>query len=325
MKRREFIAGLGSAAAFPPAASAQPTVPVIGLLSSLSPETVTKAVAAIFQGLKDQGFIEGQGLKTEQRWADGHYDRLPAMATDLVDQKVAAIVTIGGNAAAGAAKAATTTIPIVFATSDDPVATGLVTNFVRPTGNMTGVTWMGVDLLAKDFDLLHELLPNVPVFGVLLNPDRADNAVQLKIAQDAANKLGRKIRALSVRDPGDIDAAFATIVKEHIGGLIVSTDPLFNVQRERIITLAAEHATPTLYFLPEFASSGGLMSYGSSLIEAYHQAGIYAGLILKGARPTDLPIQQTTKVEFVINLKTANALGLTIPLPLLGRADEVIE
>lgn len=326
MRRREFLSVVGgAAAAWPLAASAQQTVPVIGLLSSLSREPVAKAVSAIYRGLKDQGFVEGQSLKTEQRWADGHYDRLPAMAKDLVDLKVMALVTIGGNSAAGAAKAATSSIPIVFATADDPVATGLVTNFIRPTGNMTGVTWMGVDLLAKDIDLLHELLPNIPVFGVLLNPSRSDIAVQLKIAQDAANKIGRKIHALSVRDAGEIDAAFATVVEEHIGALIVATDPLFNIERERIVTLAAHHAIPTLYYLPEFAAAGGLMSYGSGLIDAFYQVGVSAGRILKGTKPADLPIQQTTKVELVINLKTAKSLGLTIPLSLLGRADEVIE
>jgi ABC-type uncharacterized transport system substrate-binding protein len=211
---------------------------VIGLLSSLSPEPVVKATAAIYQGLQEQGFVAGRNLKSEERWADGHYDRLPAMAKDLVDRQPAVIVTIGGNSAAGAAKDVTDKIPIVFATADDPIASGLVTSFSHPSGDMTGVTWMGVDLLAKDVDFLHELLPNVTVFGVLSNPARPDIAVQLKTA-DAANRIGRKIRALPVRVPDDIDAAFAIIDQEHIGALIISTDPLFNIQRDRIVRLAA--------------------------------------------------------------------------------------
>jgi putative ABC transport system substrate-binding protein len=297
----------------------------MGLLSSLSPTAIPKAVAATYTGLKEQGFIEGQNLKTEQRWADGHYERLPAMAKELVDLKVAAIITIGGNIAALPVKALTTTIPIVFATADDPVATGLVTSFVRPSGNLTGVTWMGADLLAKDLQLFHELLPNVPVFGIMANPDRPDVAAQMKSAEGAASKIGRKIRVLNARNPGEIDAAFATVAQEKIGALIVSTDAMFNIYRERIVALAEKHAVPTLYYLPEFVAAGGLMSYGSGLIDAYHQIGIYTGRILKGEKPADLPVQQTTKVELVINLKTAKTLGLSIPITLLGRADQVIE
>ncbi len=240
MRQREFITLIGVAAAgWPIASSAQQRVPVIGLLSSLSPEPVVKATAAIYQGLQEQGFVAGRNLKSEERWADGHYDRLPAMAKDLVDRQPAVIVTIGGNSAAGAAKDVTDKIPIVFATADDPIASGLVTSFSHPSGDMTGVTWMGVDLLAKDVDFLHELLPNVTVFGVLSNPARPDIAVQLKTAGDAANRIGRKIRALPVRVPDDIDAAFAIIDQEHIGALIISTDPLFNIQRDQIVRLAA--------------------------------------------------------------------------------------
>jgi len=326
MRRREFITLLGGALTiWPRPASAQKAVPVVGLLSSLSPEPVVKAVAAIYEGLKDQGFVAGQNVKSEERWAGGDYSRLPAMAKDLADRNVAVIITIGGNSAAEAAKSVTTKIPIVFATADDPVASGLVTSLSHPSSNLTGVSWLGVDLLAKDVDLLHELLPSVTTFGVLLNPGRPDIAVQLKIAQDAADKIGRKIRPLSVRVADDIDRAFAIITQEHIGALIVSTDPLFNIKRDRIVRLAAQYATPTLYFLPDFAAAGGLMSYGSGLIDAYRQVGVYAGRILKGEKPSELPVQQTTKIELVINLKTAKALGLSIPLPLLGRADRVIE
>jgi ABC-type uncharacterized transport system substrate-binding protein len=325
LKRRDVIAGLGAAVAWPLAARAQGAPVVLGLLSSLSPRTITKAVAAIYRGLEEQGFSEGRNLKTEQRWADGHYERLPAMAKELVDLKVAAIVTIGGNIAALPAKAATTTIPIVFATADDPVATGLVTNFVRPSANLTGVTWMGADLLSKDLQLFHELLPNVPVFGVMLNPDHPYVAAQVKSAEEAANKIGVKIRVLNVRNSGEVDAAFATIAQEKIGALIVATDSLFNVHRERIVALAAQHSVPGLYYLPEFVTAGGLMSYGSSLVDAYYQIGLYTGRLLKGEKPADLPVQQTTKVELVINMKTAKTLGLAIPITLLGRADEVIE
>jgi putative ABC transport system substrate-binding protein len=325
LKRRDIIAGLGSALALPYVVRAQQKPVLLGLLSSLSPQTIPKAIEAIYRGLKEQGFIEGENLRTEQRWADGQYGRLPAMAKELVDLKVAAMITIGGNIAALPAKAATTTIPIVFATANDPVATGLVSNFVRPTGNLTGVTWMGADLLAKDLEVFHELLPNVPVFGILSNPERPDVATQLKSAQEAADKIGRKIRLLQAKTVGDIDAAFATIEQEHIGALIVAPDALFNVHREKIVALSTKHAVPGLYYLPDFVVAGGLMSYGSGLVDAYHQVGVYTGRILKGEKLANLPVQQTTKIELVINLKTAKALGLTIPITLLGRADEVIE
>jgi putative ABC transport system substrate-binding protein len=325
MRRRDVIAGFGASAIWPLGAPAQQSQPVIGLLSSLSMKPVAKFVAAIHRGLKDRGFVEGQNLKIEQRWADGKYDRLPALAKELADLRVAAIATIGGNVAVLAARTATTTIPIIFATADDPVASGLVTNFTRPSANLTGVTWMGADLLAKDIELMHELLPAVPVFGVLLNPDRPEVAVQLKSAENAANQLGVKIRVLQARDLPEIEAAFAAVAQEHIGALIVSTDALFNIHRERIVALATHHSVPALYFLPEFAAAGGLLSYGSNLSEAFYQVGVYTGRVLKGEKPADLPIQQTTKVDLVINLKTAKALGLTIPLTLLGRADEVIE
>src|ERR1041385_3354291 len=319
MRRREFLGVLGGAAAvWPLAARAQKAQPVVGLLSSLSLKPIEKFAASIQRGLKDQGFVESQNLKIEQRWADGQYDRLPALAKELVDLKVTALATIGGNVAALAAKEATTTIPIVFATADDPVATGLVTNFARPTGNLTGVTWMGVDLLAKDLQLLRELLPDVPVFGVLLNPARVTSAVQLKIAEDAAARIGRKIRVLNARTVADIDAVFATIAAEKIGALTLAPDALFNINRERVVALASRYAVPPLHFLPEFAAAGGLMSYGSNLGDAFYQVGVYTGRILKGEKPTDLPVQQTTKVELVINLKTAKSLGLTVPLSLLG-------
>ena len=235
------------------------------------------------------------------------------------------MITIGGNIAALPAKAATATFLIVFATANVLVATGLVSSFVRPTGNLTGVTWMGADLLAKNIQVFHELLPTVPVFGIMMNPERPNVAAQVKSAEEAADKIGRKIRILQAKTEGDIDATFATIEQEHIGALIVPPDALFNVHREKIVALAAKHAVPGLYYLPEFVVAGGLMSYGSGLIDSYYQVGLYAGRLLKGEKPSDLPVQQTTKIELVINLKTAKALGLTIPITLLGRADEVIE
>jgi putative tryptophan/tyrosine transport system substrate-binding protein len=325
VRRRDAIVGMGATVLWPLAARAQKKEVTVGLLSSLAQKPMAKQVENIYRGLKDAGFVPGQNLRVEERWADVQYDRLPALARELVALKVDVIATIGGNVSATAAKAATATIPIVFATADDPVATGLVTNFTRPSANLTGVTWMGADLLAKDMEALHELLPAVSEFGVLVNPERPTAAAQLRSAKSAADSIGRKIRALNVTSPSDIDALFDGFAREPIGAIIVSADALFNVHRERLVALAAREKIPTVYFLPEFVAAGGLMSYGSSLKESFYQVGVYSGRVLNGARPADLPIQQSTKVELVINLKTAKALGLTIPITLLGRADEVIE
>lgn len=322
MRRREFIGGL-SAAAFPMSAHAQQQPqPVIGFLSGAS---TNPFVASIHRGLKEAGFVEGQNLRVEYRWAEARYDRLPALAKELMDLKVQAIVTFGGNDAAFAAKNATTTVPVVFSAAEDPIVSGLVTSLSRPSGNLTGVTWMGADLQAKSVELLHELLPNVSELGMLLNPSRPSAVGQLARAQEAAVSVGKKIRALQAVSPPEIDEAFAVLAKDRIGALIIGTDPLFSAQYERIVALAARHALPTVYNLRHYVAAGGLLSYGSSLHDAYALLGAYAGRILKGATPADLPIQLTTKVELVLNLKTAKTLGLAIPIPLLGRADEVIE
>jgi putative ABC transport system substrate-binding protein len=326
MKRREVITLLGGTAlAWPLAAHAQPAHPVIGFLSGSSAKPFEIFVASIHKGLKEAGFVEGQNLAIHYRWADSRYDRLPALAKELADLKVQVIVTFGANDAALAAKNATTTIPIVFSAAEDPIASGLVTSLSRPSGNLTGVTWMGADLQAKNVELLHELLPNVSELGMLLNPSRPSAAIQLARAQEAAVRLGKKIRVLHANSPPEIDEAFAVLAKDRIGALIVSSDALFNVQRAQTVALAARHAIPTVYNLRDFVTLGGLMSYGSSLHDAYSLLGVYAGRILNGATPADLPVQRTTKVELILNLKTAKALGLTIPINLLGRADEVIE
>jgi putative ABC transport system substrate-binding protein len=329
LKRRDVIAGLGAAAGsaifWPPTARAQPAHPLIGFLSGSSAKPSEIFVASIHRGLKEAGFVDGQNLRVEYRWAEARYDRLPALAKELVDLKVRAIVTFGSNEAGLAAKAATRTIPVVFSAAEDPIASGLVTSLSRPEGNLTGVTWMGADLLAKGVELMHELLPHVVEFGLLLNAGRRNAASQVGAAEEAAARVGKKIRALNAASPREIDEAFAIVAKERIGALIVATEPQFTAERERIVGLASRHAVPTAYFLREFVAAGGLLSYGSSLQIAYVLLGAYTGRILNGAGPADLPIQRNTKVELVINLKTAKALGLTIPLTLLGRADEVIE
>ena len=325
MRRREFLIG-GAAAAWPLAARAQQAPqPVLGFLSGASPAAYGPYVAGLHRGLREAGLVEGQNLKIEYRWADAQYDRLPAMAKELADLKVGAIVTFGGNDAALAAKNTTSTIPIVFSAAEDPIESGLVTSLSRPTGNLTGASWFGADLQSKSVELLHEILPGVSVLGMLLNPNRPSSAAQLARAQRAARNVGKTIRARNVTGPGELDSAFKAIVSERIGALIIGTDPLFNIRREQVVDLATHHAIPTVYYLREFVTLGGLMSYGSSLIDAYVLVGNYAGRIIKGARPADLPVQRTTKVELVINLKTAKALGLTVPPTLLARADEVIE
>jgi putative ABC transport system substrate-binding protein len=323
VRRREVIKGLGLAAAFPLTARAQqPLHPAVGFLSGASHNAF---VASIHSGLKEAGFVEGQNLKVEYRWAETRYERLPALAKELVDLKVRAIVTFGANEAGLAAKAATSTVPVIFSAAEDPIASGLVTSLSRPEGNLTGVTWMGADLLAKSVELMHELLPRVAELGLLLNPERRNTASQARAAQEAAARVGKKIRALNAASPREIDEAFAILTKERIGALIIAAEPLFTEERDRIVALAARHATPTAYPLRDFVGAGGLMSYGSSLKDAYLLLGRYAGRILGGVRPADLPVQRSAKVELILNMKTAKALGLSIPITVLGRADEVIE
>jgi putative tryptophan/tyrosine transport system substrate-binding protein len=326
MRRREFITLLGgAAAAWPLAASAQQrAMPMIGFLSLRSPEDSGKSLAAFRGGLAEGGFLEGQNVAIEYRWGRGQYDLMQPLTADLVVRQVALIVAVNPPAAL-AAKAATSTIPIVFSIGVDPVTSGIVASFNRPGGNATGVYSLTSTLEAKRLELLHEVVPNAAVIAVLVNPNFSETERQLKEAQEAARVLGLKLLVLQAGSESEIHAAFATLVKQRVGALLVAADPFFYLQRGQFITLVARHAIPAIYSFPEFVTDGGLMSYGVSSVDAYHLAGIYTGRILKGARPADLPVQQSTKVELVLNVKTARTLGLGFPITLLGRADEVIE
>jgi putative ABC transport system substrate-binding protein len=325
MRRRAFIAALGGAAAWPLAAAAQPAVPVIGFLSSRSPGESASVVAAFREGLKQSGYVEGQNVHIACRWADGRYASLAAMAADLVDQRVAVIVPVGGEVTAFAAKAATATIPIVFVMGSDAVETGLVASLNRPGGNITGATLMGGALGAKRLELLRELLPQAAVIGFLVNPDHPRAAIDTAEVEDAARALTQQVRIVTARTLTDFDTAFARLTQERAAALIVNRDGFFNSRRERIMALAARHSMPAIYESREHTAAGGLMSYGTSYSDTYRQAGIYTGRILKGAKPAELPVLQPTKFELVINLKTAQVLGLGISPTLLARADEVIE
>ena len=324
MKRREFITLLG-AAAWPLAARAQqPRMPVVGFLHYGSPETYVHIVSAFRQGLRDSGFVEGQNVAIDYRWANGQYDRLPALAADLVQHQVVAIAA-AGFVGAQAAKAATATIPVVFASGVDPVASGVVASLNRPGGNVTGVSLISLELAAKRLELLRELMPQVRVIALLINPNNPSTGTELTDAEAAARTLGLQIRKVTASNERDLDAAFATMQAPRVDALIVSQDGYYIHRRDQIIALAARHAVAAVYSWREYPAAGGLMSYAPSLAEGYRQVGIYIGKILKGAKPTDLPVEQPTKFELVINLKTAKALGLDIPPMLFARADEVIE
>jgi putative tryptophan/tyrosine transport system substrate-binding protein len=327
MKRREFITLVGSAAAaWPLAAHAQqPALPVIGVLASESAELCAGRARAFRQGLSETGFVEGRNVAIEPRWANGRLDQLPALASELVRRQAAAIAVFGGPLSGLAAKAATTTIPIIFTQGADPVAVGLVASLNQPGGNVTGVVTLNAQLGPKRLELLHESVPTATSIAVLLRADTSLGETQAIELQAAASALGLKFHVLRAGSDRDFDAVFATLVQLRAGGLVITADALFNTRVEQLAALALQHAIPTIFLFREFAAAGGLMSYGGSLTDAYRLSGAYTGRILKGEKPADLPVQQATKVELVINLKTAKALGLTVPTTLLGRADEVIE
>jgi putative tryptophan/tyrosine transport system substrate-binding protein len=327
MKRREFITILGGAVApWRRAAHAQqPTMPVIGFLSSRSPEESAYLVAAFRQGLSENGYVEGQNVMIEYRWALGQYDRLPTLASELARRPLAVRVAHGGDPAALAAKAANSAIPIVFIIGSDPVKLDLVTSYNRPGGNVTGITILTAALEAKRLGMLHELVPGATTIGVLLNPNFQSAESQLRDVQEAARALNLQIHVLRTSTDREIDAAFKTVAQQRIAALLVAADPFFDTRREKLVTLASLNAVPTIYHFREFVVAGGLMSYGVKLADAVRLVGVYTGRVLKGERPADLPVMQRTRFELVINLTTAKALGIAFPNTLLALADEVIE
>jgi putative ABC transport system substrate-binding protein len=325
MRRREFITLLGGAAAWPAVARAQQPMPVIGYLGAQSPAAFASRVIAFRQGLGETGYAEGRNVAIEFRWAEGQHDRLSALAADLVSRQVAVIVAPGGAPAALAAKSATTTIPIVFEMGADPIAIGLVGSLNRPGGNITGVSSLNVEVTPKRLEILHELVPTAAVLAVLVNPTSPTADSQLRNLQAAARALGLQLHVLHASAERDFDTVFATLLQLRAGGLVVASDTFFATHSEQLAALTVRHAVPTIHQSRDFSTAGGLMSYGGSFVESHRQAGVYTARVIKGDKPADLPVQQVTKVELFINLKTAKALGVTVPLPLLGRADEVIE
>jgi putative tryptophan/tyrosine transport system substrate-binding protein len=325
MRRREFIALITSAATWPLAARAQQSAPVIGFMSTRSWSDSAYVVAAFRRGLSDEGFVEGRNVSVEFRWAEGRYAEMPAIAAELVSRQVTVLVAVGGEPSALAAKAATSAIPIVFTAGGDPVRSGLVASLNRPGGNATGVSLLTTAPEAKRLGLLHELVPRAALIGVLINPNYREAEVQWQEVQEAARTIDQRIQISKAGNDEELDGAFAALVQQRADALLVCSDPFFDTRRDRIIASAAQLKLPAIYQFREYAVAGGLMSYGISITDGYRQVGIYTGQILKGAKPADLPIQQSIRFEFVINLKTAKALGLDVPPTLSARADEVIE
>jgi len=328
MRRRDFIKVIaGSAVVWPLAARAQQSaMPVIGLLGSESLDLWAARMRAFREGLKEAGFVEGQNVALEYRWAEGHNDRLPQLAADLVRRRVTVLAAPGSTPAAIAAKAATSTIPIIFWVGSDPIELGLVASLNRPGGNLTGVTTLNVGLVAKRVELLHEVVSGISSIALLVNPTSPVlTKISIGDAQAAARSLGLELHVLNASTEPDFDVMFENLTQLRAGGLVVGTDAFFSSRLEQLAALSIRHAVPTVYHFREFAAAGGLISYGGSITDAFHAAGVYTGRILKGDKPADLPVQQVTKVELIINLKTAKALGLTVPQSLLARADEVIE
>jgi putative tryptophan/tyrosine transport system substrate-binding protein len=327
LKRREFITLLGGAAtAWPLAARAQQTtMPVIGYLDAGSPQGMARDLAGFRSGLSETGYAEGRNVTIEYRWAEGHYDRLPALAADLVRRHVTVIAATNTSGPALAAKAATSAIPIVFQTGADPVHDGLVSSLSRPGGNVTGVTSMNADIMAKRLGLLHELVPAATHFGLLVNPRSSFADSVVGEVRAAGLNIGQAIEVLSASTNHEIDSAFASLVQKRLDALLVSPDGLFHDRHVQLVTLAAHHRVPTIYYNRSFAESGGLLSYGTSTMDQYRQVGVYVGRILKGDKPSDLPVQRAANFEFIINLQTAKTLGIAVPPTLLARADEVIE
>ena len=326
MRRWQFIVLLGAGVMWPALAQAQqPTAPTIGFMSGRSPDEAKHLVAAFHQGLSESGFVEGKNVAIEYRWALGQYDRLPVLAAELVNQRVAVLVAVGGDLSALAAKQATSTIPIVFGLGGDPVKAGIVESLNRPGANATGYTLLTADLEPKRLGMLHDLVPNAGVIGVLVNPKFPPAASQITTLEKAAQTIAQRLFVSRASDDTELDASLASLLHQRINALLVMADPYFDTRRDRIISFAAQNKLPAIYQFREYAVDGGLISYGPNITDSYRRAGTYVGQILKGAKPADLPVFQPTKYEFVINLKTAKALGLSIPSGLISFADEVIE